>query len=65
MPKDETLEMTLKRLRLFGLLARIDEIRNAPWLKQVLTIVRSDCGQASRGPSAVFDQSRERTRAPI
>ena len=38
MPKDETLEMTLKRLRLFGLLARIDEIRNAPWLKQVLTI---------------------------
>jgi DNA replication protein DnaC len=38
MPKDEALEATLKRLRLFGLLARLDEIRNAPWLKQVLSI---------------------------
>jgi len=38
MPKNETLEMTLKRLRLFGRLTRIDEIRNAPWLKHVLAI---------------------------
>lgn len=29
---------TLKRLRLFGLLARIEEIRNKPWLEEVLAI---------------------------
>jgi len=29
---------TLKRLRLFGLLARIDEVRNKPWLEEVLAI---------------------------
>lgn len=38
MKKDETLEATLKHLRLFGLLARIDEIRNKPWLEEVLAI---------------------------
>ena len=29
---------TLKRLRLFGLLARIDEVRDKPWLEEVLAI---------------------------
>ena len=38
MPKDETLEAKLKRLRLFGLLARIDQVRKEPWLDQVLAI---------------------------
>jgi len=36
--KTDDLETTLKRLRLFGLLARIDEIRNKPWLEEVLAI---------------------------
>lgn len=36
-PSDK-LPDTLKRLRLFGLLARIDEIRNKPWLEEVLAI---------------------------
>jgi hypothetical protein len=31
----------------------------------VLTVVRSDCGQLSTGPSAVLDQSSERISAPI
>ena len=38
MPKDETLEAKLKRLRLFGLLARIDEVRKEPWLDRVLAL---------------------------
>ena len=38
--KTDDLETTLKRLRLelFGLLARIDEVRNKPWLNEVLAI---------------------------
>lgn len=36
--KNDDLAATLKRLRLFGLLARIDEIRNKPWLQDVLAI---------------------------
>jgi DNA replication protein DnaC len=35
---DDALATTLKRLRLFGLLARIDEIRHKPWLQEVLAI---------------------------
>src|SRR5882757_8579968 len=38
MRKSETLEATLKRLRLFGLLARLDEVRREPWLERVLAI---------------------------
>ncbi len=38
MAKDEPLEAKLKRLRLFGLLARIDQIREEPWLQKVLEI---------------------------
>jgi DNA replication protein DnaC len=38
MAKDETLEARLKRLRLFGLLARLEHVRNEPWLKKVLEI---------------------------
>ena len=30
--KTDELAATLKRLRLFGLLARIDQIRDKPWL---------------------------------
>src|SRR6187431_2990424 len=33
--------------------------------KQVLTVVRSDCGQSETGPSAVCDQSIDRINAPI
>jgi len=36
--KTDDLAATLKRLRLFGLLARIDEVRNKPWLTEVLAI---------------------------
>jgi len=36
--KTPDLAATLKRLRLFGLLARIDEIRDKPWLQEVLQI---------------------------
>jgi len=36
--KTPDLAPTLKRLRLFGLLARIDEIRDKPWLQEVLQI---------------------------
>ena len=36
MPKDENLEAKLKRLRLFGCLARLDEVRKEPWLDRVL-----------------------------
>jgi DNA replication protein DnaC len=35
---DEDLVATLQRLRLFGLLARIDEVRSKPWLKEVVAI---------------------------
>ena len=35
---DEELAATLKRLRLFGLLARLDEVRSKPWLEEVLDI---------------------------
>ena len=35
---DDELEATLQKLRLFGLLARLDEIRNKPWLKEVIAI---------------------------
>ena len=38
MSAEDTLAVTLKRLRLFGLLARIDEIRGKPWLEEVLAI---------------------------
>jgi DNA replication protein DnaC len=38
MAADDTLAATLKRLRLFGLLARIDDIRDKPWLQEVLAI---------------------------
>lgn len=38
MAKDETLEARLKRLRLFGLLARLEQVRKEPWLKKVLEI---------------------------
>lgn len=38
MTSSETLPETLKRLRLFGLLARIDEVRNKPWLDEVVAI---------------------------
>ena len=36
--KTDELAATLKRLRLFGLLARIDQIRDKPWLAEVLAI---------------------------
>ncbi len=36
--KVDELAATLKRLRLFGLLARIDEVRDKPWLAEVLAI---------------------------
>jgi DNA replication protein DnaC len=36
--KIDDLAATLKRLRLFGLLARIDEVRDKPWLAEVLAI---------------------------
>jgi DNA replication protein DnaC len=35
---DDDLIATLQRLRLFGLLARIDDIRSKPWLKEVVAI---------------------------
>jgi DNA replication protein DnaC len=38
MTSSETLHETLKKLRLFGLLARIDEVRNKPWLDEVVAI---------------------------
>lgn len=38
MTSSETLPETLKRLRLFGLLARLDEVRNKPWLDEVVAI---------------------------
>lgn len=38
MAKNESLETRLKRLRLFGLLARVDQIRKEPWLPTVLDI---------------------------
>ena len=38
MTTSDKLADTLKRLRLFGLLARIDEVRNKPWLEEVLAI---------------------------
>jgi DNA replication protein DnaC len=34
----DALAATLQKLRLFGLLARIDEIRDKPWLEEVLAI---------------------------
>jgi hypothetical protein len=34
----DKLPETLKRLRLFGLLARIEEVRNKPWLEEVVAI---------------------------
>ena len=36
--KVDDLAATLRRLRLFGLLARIDEVRDKPWLAEVLAI---------------------------
>lgn len=36
--KTDDLVATLKRLRLFGLLARVDEIRSKPWLEELLAI---------------------------
>src|SRR5512140_1986552 len=36
--KVDELAATLRRLRLFGLLARIDEVRDKPWLAEVLAI---------------------------
>jgi hypothetical protein len=36
--KVDDLAATLRRLRLFGLLARIDEVRDKPWLDEVLAI---------------------------
>jgi len=38
MTPSDKLPETLKRLRLFGLLARIDEVRNKPWLEEVIAI---------------------------
>jgi DNA replication protein DnaC len=38
MATSDTLAPTLKKLRLFGLLARVDEIRDKPWLEEVLAI---------------------------
>lgn len=38
MKPDDALAATLKRLRLFGLLARVDEVRGKPWLEEVLAI---------------------------
>ena len=38
MKADDALAATLKRLRLFGLLARVDEVRGKPWLEEVLAI---------------------------
>lgn len=38
MATDENLAATLKRLRLFGLLARIEDVRNKPWLDEVVAI---------------------------
>lgn len=35
---DDALVATLKRLRLFGLLARLDEVRNEPWFQRVIAI---------------------------
>ncbi len=37
-PSEESLEATLRRLQLFGLLARLDEVRGKPWLEEVLAI---------------------------
>ena len=42
MPTDDTLVATLKRLRLFGLLARIDEVRHEPWLERMIAIELED-----------------------
>jgi DNA replication protein DnaC len=36
--RDEELSATLKRLRLFGLLARLEEVRTKPWLEDVIAI---------------------------
>ena len=38
MATDETLEATLTRLHLFGLLARLDEVRKEPWLQRVIAL---------------------------
>ena len=38
MTSSENLPEMLKKLRLFGLLARIDEVRNRPWLDEVVAI---------------------------
>src|ERR1044072_2318064 len=38
MTSSEPLPETLKKLRLFGLLARIDEVRNKPWRDEVVAI---------------------------
>lgn len=38
MRRDEDLVGTLKRLRLFGLLARLEEVRSKPWLEEVVAI---------------------------
>ncbi len=38
----DELAATLKRLRLFGLLARIHEVRDKPWLAEVLAIEVED-----------------------
>jgi DNA replication protein DnaC len=37
-PSEESLEATLRRLQLFGLLARVDEIRTKAWLDEVIAI---------------------------
>ena len=36
--KSDDLAATLKKLRLFGMLARLEEVRNKPWLEEVLAI---------------------------
>lgn len=38
MKADDTVAATLKRLRLFGLLARLDEVHHKPWLQEVIAI---------------------------
>lgn len=42
MATDETLEASLTQLRLFGILARIDELRGEPWLQRVIAIEREE-----------------------
>jgi DNA replication protein DnaC len=42
MPTDEPVEAALKRLQLFGLLARIEDVRAAPWLREVIAIEQEE-----------------------